>query len=975
MDDKGVTSTFKKGFCYLTDRRDGVTFARIKKRNTDGLYAISVECRSGETVVDNKSTTKKMNAVPKRKEGTVLDASLCKLWHNRMGHPGAKTINRMIRSEKYGMNFSDAEKTQDCLSCTNAKQTRNRYDGKLVTKERTITIHADTCGPMQTLSFGGNRYFLALTAGEHKYVRVHFMKKRDEVVEYFENYVNWLERHSGKKVGRIHTDNAPEFVKMRKAFERKGITLTTSSPYSPQSNGLAERMNRILAEKARAMLDHSGLCKKYWVEAVRQAADLHNRTATPELNNKTPMEVLLGTIPNNAKLRTFGCAAYVHKHKETRKDKFDKRVEEGMYLGNQHGLFRMWLPKKNRVVTTKHATFDERKFPLSETTKNAEIVQEEKDKDIPEQRVNNKEPTIVTFDDDDDNEITDASEQRSDTSEVINVEGDVQQEQALKNNNVNTQLRRSTRVRKEPQRFKVNAIPRTFTSDEPTLQQAIKSADKEEWVKAITKEIKTLKAMECWEQVSRPVNERVLHTKFVLKRKRDENNEISKYKARLVVCGNEEVESHEETFSPVAHYSVIKLIFCLCIQRNWTVKHIDFENAFPNGESERPVYVEMPSRMPTEQMQNKAVFRLRKSLYGLRDAARIWSKLLFQTLESCGLKEMETEPCVFVGDKVIIICYVDDLLIFAENQDIVDNLYRTLEKQFRVKDLGRPTRFLGLNITYNSDRRISFSQEQLVNKLLEETGMDGSKPVGSPIDEWTFTKTIESEPLDVDEHAKYRSIIGSLMYIANRTRPDLLVATSMLASYLHAPTKVHMAGVKRTLRYLNGTKERQLVLRPGHDDQLTAYVDSSWGNAFEKGRRSRSGMIVKFGHAVIGAVANLQNCVSLSSTEAEYVALTEAVKTVIWLNNVLKELGVPQNPPQIFQDNVGCMEWVHGGTAKHFNKRKHIDLKHHYLMSIVESKKVVLKLIGTREMEADFLTKPLYPTELRRASEIMNIFN
>lgn len=146
------------------------------------------------------------------------------------------------------------------------------------------------------------------------------------------------------------------------------------------------------------------------------------------------------------------------------------------------------------------------------------------------------------------------------------------------------------------------------------------------------------------------------------------------------------------------------------------------------------------------------------------------------------------------------------------------------------------------------------------------------------------------------------------MYIANRTRPDLLVATSGLASNLHAPERLYMVAVKGIIRYLIRTKGKRLVLKPGGNEQLTAYADSSWGNAYERERRSRTGMIVKFGNAVIVAATNLKICMSLSFSEAEYVALTESIKTVIRFKNVLRELGVSQAAPRVFQDNVGYVK-------------------------------------------------------------------
>lgn len=202
--------------------------------------------------------------------------------------------------------------------------------------------------------------------------------------------------------------------------------------------------------------------------------------------------------------------------------------------------------------------------------------------------------------------------------------------------------------------------------------------------------------------------------------------------------------------------------------------------------------------------------------------------------------------------------------------------------------------------------------------------MECSKSVVSPIDESTLANSAASEPLDKDEHARYRSIIGSLMYIAMQTKRNLLVVTSLLASYLHEPTSCHMIAAKRALRYLNGMKKRRLVLKPGDRNQLTTFVDASWGNSYERERRTRSGMLVKFGVVVVAVATGLQKCVSLSPTEEKCVALNEAVKLSVWLKVVILELGLKQEPPRMLQDNIRCIEWAIGKAAKHFAERNHI---------------------------------------------------
>lgn len=174
----------------------------------------------------------------------------------------------------------DSFKTQDCVCCAVAKYKRTLCVKKVITTGKTVTIHADIRGSMQTTSCGGGRYFLAMTTGEERYIRVHILKIGDSTEWYFDSYVTKIERHTNKKGRRIHTDNEPELLQMRPEPERSGTILTTSSAYTPSANRLAESFNRALLDRARFMIEHSRLDLTFWAEAIWHMADLHNRMMT-----------------------------------------------------------------------------------------------------------------------------------------------------------------------------------------------------------------------------------------------------------------------------------------------------------------------------------------------------------------------------------------------------------------------------------------------------------------------------------------------------------------------------------------------------------------------------------------------------------------------------------------------------------------------------------------------------------------------
>lgn len=176
------------------------------------------------------------------------------------------------------------------------------------------------------------------------------------------------------------------------------------------------------------------------------------------------------------------------------------------------------------------------------------------------------------------------------------------------------------------------------------------------------------------------------------------------------------------------------------------------------------------------------------------------------------------------------------------------------------------------------------------------------------------------------------------------------------------------------MRYLNGSKENKLILKPGEDNQLSASIDSNWGSKPSEGSRSRNGIIIRYGNALIYATSSLQECVSISSTEAEYVALSEGCKVIAWLRQVLSEFNIVQDGTKVFQDNKGAIDWVNGGPAKHFSRRKHVDIRYHYVTEMVYNGQIEVVKTPTARMDADFLTKPLGPLPFSNNMRRLKLF-
>jgi hypothetical protein len=222
-------------------------------------------------------------------------------------------------------------------------------------------IHTDVCGPMQVESLIRKRYFVTFIDEKSRFVDLYLLRQKCEVCKKFLEFVTLVENQTDKTVKRVHSDNGTEYTseEFEELCAAKGIVHTTSEPYTPEHNPIAERMNRTLVEMGRSMLHESGLPRKYWGEAVVTAAYIRNRCPTTAVKDMTPFEAWTGKKPNVEHLRPFGCIVYAHIPKEHRK-KLDPKGMKCKLLGygESSGAYRL-LDESNRVFISRNVKFVE----------------------------------------------------------------------------------------------------------------------------------------------------------------------------------------------------------------------------------------------------------------------------------------------------------------------------------------------------------------------------------------------------------------------------------------------------------------------------------------------------------------------------------------------------------------------------------------------------------------------------------------
>lgn len=368
------------------------------------------------------------------------------------------------------------------------------------------------------------------------------------------------------------------------------------------------------------------------------------------------------------------------------------------------------------------------------------------------------------------------------------------------------------------------------------------------------------------------------------------------------------------------------------------------------------------------------LYKLKKALNGLKQAHLAWHKRLCADLLQLNFHELSSASCVFRrkyrGFYSFILVYVDDLLIISTTQEEVDQIVAELGTLYKLRRAANVELFLGTHLNWqgggeNMQQTLRISQEMYVQSILRRFGMVDCKPAITPMIEKFYNGLSAEEDETIVDIQLYQQMIGSLLFLALRTRPDILVAVLTLARFQQSPTSYCHRGAKRVLRYLKGTSDYGILFQPG-DNDLSAYVDSDYASDVIS-RKSISGFAVKLGSAAVVWGARKQPSVALSTCEAEYFAMSIAAQEVVWIRKVIQEAGLPMNVPTALRsDNRSAICWATGEKLPS-KRAKHIDVRVHFIRDLVARKELQIEYVSTEENDADMLTKPLSRQKLNKA--------
>ena len=526
------------------------------------------------------------------------------------------------------------------------------------------------------------------------------------------------------------------------------------------------------------------------------------------------------------------------------------------------------------------------------------------------------------------------------------------------------------------------------TSDPDTmyLHQAMKEPDWSNFQEAMKKEVNDQMENKNFSIIRRsdvPKGKTILPAVWQMKRKRDiRTRKIKKYKARLNLDGSRQRKGihYDQTYAPVTSWKFIRLLLILIVKCGWHSRQIDYVLAFPQAPIERELYMFIPKgfEIDTEDGNNKDyVLKVHRNVYGQCQASRVWYKYLRHKLvNELKFKQSKIDECIFYRGRTVYMLYTDDSILAGPCKDEIERIIKDLKQaKLKITDEGDIQDFLGVNITKKSDGTIHLTQPHLVDQILQDLRMaqENVKVKHTPTKVSTLLKR-DQQGLDFDRSFHYRSIIGKLNYLEKGTRSDISYITHQCARFAEQPKESHAKAIRWIARYLKGTKDKGLIINPNPNKGLHVYVDADFSGNWdpkspEKDRdtaRSRHGYIIMYEDCPILWKSQLQTEICLSTTESEYVGLSYALREVIPIMEVMKEMRklnfeISRTKPtihcKVFEDNSGALEMAK--NHKYRPRTKHLNIKYHHFRDYVERGEISIHKIDTTDQLADYLTKPV----------------
>jgi transposase InsO family protein len=504
------------------------------------------------------------------------------------------------------------------------------------------------------------------------------------------------------------------------------------------------------------------------------------------------------------------------------------------------------------------------------------------------------------------------------------------------------------------------AITPSIAKDQVPIQfrdiACLQAQQQAEWKRACRDELEALKKRQVYEIVDLPHGRKAIKNRWVFAIKGDG------WKwARLMAKGFSQVEGvdFDKIFSPVVRYETVRLMFAFASLEGMYMTGLDVKTAFLYGKLEEEIYMLQPEGFVLKGKERK-VMRLKRALYGLKQAALAWWKELESFMWMIGFVRTSSDTGIFIykcpttGTLVIALVYIDDGLFMGMNKKLVDEKKASCMKQWECRGIDNITEFLGMRIKQSASK-VSIDQRAYLTKVLQQFNMTNAKTAPTPLPTGYTPLENTAEP-DSKLWTQYQSVIRSLLYLMLGTRPDIAYAVIKMSQFLANPSQEHLDKAMYIMHYLVGIQDYQIVYYGDKSKGLLAYTDSDWAADPIK-RQSTMGFFVTLASSIVCWQSCLQKTVALSSTEAEYMALSDTCHQILWIQSLFGELGYTLTRIPICGNNQGSI--FIGSNPVQERCTKHIDICYHYICKCIENDKVMVVFIPGNNNLADMFTKNL----------------
>jgi Reverse transcriptase (RNA-dependent DNA polymerase)/gag-polypeptide of LTR copia-type len=878
------------------------------------------------------------------KEGTKIDINKA---HCMLGHASMAIVKSIANARGWHL----TGQFQTCEACSIAKSKQKNVP-KATNNENDDKFYFDL-STIKTESYGKRKYWLLIVHGETKMKWSFFLKAKDELSEVMMMWIDDI-RSKGQSVKTIRCDNAGENLAFKDESKKKqlGVIFEFTAPNTPQQNGVVERAFAFLQGRVRAVFEdaaiHGELRGKLWAEAANTVTMLDNLVVSDD--NKTRYEKFFGKLPPFVNhLRTFGEIGIVA-NRAAIQSKMNDRGQPMMFVGYSLGhagdVYRMLNLSTTKVIHSRDVIFLNKSYGNYMKDKGMPIWEGRSDGVIIEEL---------------DYNTDDSSKAKDSTSTPVNekerfqmLPREVRNLQTFYNNVLD----------------QIDVAMLTQDNNTTTIEEAKASSNHEKWNEAMMQEFNNFEQRSVWAPVKRdsvPKSKKILKTKWVLKQKPD-----GTHRARLVAKGFTQVPGVDftESFSPVINDVTMRILIVFWIMNKYYAAQVDVETAFLCGELDEEIYIESPEgyNLPPDE-----VLLLKKAMYGLVQAARQFWKLFANIMKDMGFIQSMADPCLYFqqvdNSRVYVIQYVDDALIIGD-EHMVKQTLTELKKHVIIKESTTVKEYVGCFILHDKEKgRAILHQTRLIESLEKEYKHDKSKSYKTPAQPGSMlTKSSDPKVIEEDKNKEYRSTVGKLLYLLKHSRPDLANAVRDLSKVLDDTEEIHYKAMKRCVQFVLATRGKGLKIAPdGSKEMLTCVCDASY--APERNvRKSITGWIIMLFGVLISWKSRMQKSVTLSSSEAEYVAVSEMCTEILFIKQVIETMGIKVfTPISVYTDNLGAIYMIKNWTTD--GKTKHVDTRYHFIRELQHEGVIEVKFVGTKDNDANMFTKNIGETEYNRFME------